>query len=667
MTDEIIIPSENSPINKKIIISEEVLDRDAKQLLQGSGSNEIFILFVNYITSQLAKENTEQMNISKQKILELTFRNKFKEQDNIDYRYSESKYKKYLEHFVKEIENSILYATDGFSLISPLDATKKDKKNKKLQINTSPKSDSFQFKNRVGDSVFFNKELKRGEEGDTNKTVREIIDSRVSQYPIKPPNTKEKTGWFLSKFDTNTSLFLEDPFLKEIKKKKNEMLSVETNEKEITITINTYKYFDHILKESGYKGLLPLTEKKTINNRIPHDVEGSFHITYLPDKKISYKKGDGLKLRNQIRTPDMSLDGTVYSGGTFSVKQEYKHNKEEVEELRTDIKATIDESDTQKAYLKGAFLKEIFGKENTNSSPKVDTLSSRTDLKGVMDTLFVPKDREITIGIYEATYTIESIDPKILNDKNKFYNFITTNTIDDKKSTKRKVERMYKEKIANLRILLKDVETNTLEGFINGGSFPIKFFEELLEELNPQNKGMKLILDSIKNKENLPIEVGDTPDDIESRLSSDDVENNSIIEENLSEEDQQLFDKNPNINSRYYQLLQTAINDFKTAAKKEIESYKSLDLNANQSKNITIPILKGTDKGAKFTELAILDATGGRRGGITSSQTNIKGRITEAGTKLADTKTKEVKEGNTISLIKRAFNKLDRFVSLIGS
>ena len=673
MVDEINIPESDSPINKKIIISSDVETRNAETLLKGYQSNEIFILFVNYLVSPLAKTQTNDMQIIRKNIIPLTVRNTFKEQDTIDYEYSGLLYKKYLQQFVNQIKQSVLYSTEPneFSLIKPKEGNKNA-----YQVNTGRGSEeNFEMKNRVSVDVFF----KSTSDNLVSKTVNEIINSNVAEYPLRPKEQLEENrgaeGWLLSRFDTNTPLMDTKDFLKtkgKDEKKRQEYLKITASDKEVTVEINTYKYFNKLLQDAGYKGLLNQEDSNFYDQdaRTKNEDEHDFYVRYLPRKNaITTKKKDkgldGLVLRNYFRPVEKDAMGSaVYSTGNFSRRKQYNHTDEDIEQLREDISATIAGNES---FLNSSLLT---GTENT--SQRIDTLSADRDIKEYIDNLFTPKDRKIEAGIYKIIYTVneEGNSEKLLEsikDKRKFNSLITTNTLDSKKRGVRNIKQKYTRYIRDIESLLEDLENNNLKDYVEGsGELPVEFFEELLNELGKERreeKGLKIILDSIKDRENLPIDAEDTIDDIEDKLLSEDIENNSIIVEDLTDE------ANEKVNSLVYNELQSVITNFIDKYKTELEIYQNeskTETDKNQNKYVTYRIL--THEKSTFEKIVILDATRGRRGGISNRPdlTTIKPRIAEAGNKKSDTKTEEVKAGNTISLLKRAMIKLEKAVSSIG-
>lgn len=673
MVDEINIPESDSPINKKIIISSDVETKNAETLLKGYQSNEIFILFVNYLVSPLAKTQTNDMQIIRKKLIPLTIRNTFKEQDKIDYEYSGLLYKKYLQQFVNQIKQSVFYSTEpnGFSLIKPKEGNKNA-----YQVNTGRGSEEkFEMKNRVSVDVFF----KSTSDNLVSKTVNEIINSNVAEYPLRPKEQLEENrgaeGWLLSRFDTNTPLMDTKDFLKtkgKNEKKRQEYLKITASDKEVTVEINTYKYFNKLLQDAGYTGLLNQEDSNFYDQdaRTKNEDEHDFYVRYLPRKNaITTKKKDkgldGLVLRNYFRPVEKDAMGSaVYSTGNFSRRKQYNHTDEDIEQLRQDISATVAGNES---FLNSSLLT---GTENT--SQRIDTLSADRDIKEYIDNLFTPKDRKIEAGIYKIIYTVnkEGNSDKLLKSiKNKrdFNSLITTNTLDSKKRGVRNIKQKYTRYIRDIESLLEDLENNNLKDYVEGrGELPVEFFEELLNELGKEKrkeKGEKIILDSIKDRENLPIDAEDTIDDIEDKLLSEDIENNSIIVEDLTDE------ANEKVNSLVYNELQSVITNFIDKYKTKLEIYQNeskTETDKNQNKYVTYRIL--THEKSTFEKIVILDATRGRRGGISNRPdlTTVKPRIAEAGNKKSDTKTEEVKAGNTISLLKRAMIKLEKAVSSIG-
>ena len=296
-------------------------------------------------------------------------RNTFKEQDTIDYEYSGLLYKKYLQQFVNQIKQSVLYSTEPneFSLIKPKEGNKNA-----YQVNTGKGSEEdFQMKNRVSVDVFF----KSTSDNLVSKTVNEIINSNVAEYPLRPKEQLEENrgaeGWFLSRFDTNTPLMDTKDFLKtkgKDEKKRQEYLKITASDKEVTVEINTYKYFNKLLQDAGYKGLLNQEDSNFYDQdaRTKNEDEHDFYVRYLPRKNaITTKKKnkglDGLVLRNYFRPVEKDAIGSaVYSTGNFSRRKQYNHTDEDIEQLRQDISATVAGNES---FLNSSLLT---GTENTS-------------------------------------------------------------------------------------------------------------------------------------------------------------------------------------------------------------------------------------------------------------------------------------------------------------
>ena len=701
MTDEIIIPASDSPVKHKIVLTEDMLTRSANELLKGNKSSKIFTYFVNFIIGRIISIETNDFNTIDENLIELTIDQNFVEQQTPSYKFSTIKYKRYLQHFVDEIKNSVLISNKQFALI-----LSKDKKN---TINSGN-----------GEKITFKKSVTLGRLFD--KTINEIINTNVASYPILPPvfgpKDISRDGWLISQFDRDGPIYDRKKVLNLFKDDNDNITTIKREGNNIILTMDTYTYFDVLLKDAGYKGLIqPKRGEKDVllvpddfeerfarppdgkedgkefwykeqnnpkskkTNTIQYDKEktdkqreGNFYITYS-DKDTTEKvlTGEGLVLKNKIKGDGT---GVAYAFGTFIDEYENPHTDADIEKLRKHIVNMTGEGFDFEKVAKLNFLKNA----KHVTAPNIDTLSRTESVNGIIDLLFTPKDRKLKVGVLTVTYKItDKIDKQTLENKDNFKRFILTNS----QSKKTKVEEgalalteKLKEKvIKEKKELLEDVKNNTLRNYINNNSqFPIIFFERLLEEIKPSwNTAKYTIYENNKKLINENIDVDDTIETIQDKLSSEDTENNSIIEEDSIEEENEDEDEikiveaetgeeeveEVEVDKSYFDILQKIINSFIKITEEQLSG-----LNVDNDKSPKIEIIKHVS--SEFTELAILDGTGGARGGISedSSQSRIYPHIS-GGKNIVQRKNQEARRLATKNAIVRQVKTLENAVKSI--
>ena len=727
MTEEIEIPAGDSPLDIMITLNESDLDKTAEELLKSVKYNHMFIYFTNYVISRLVhtRENIDDVDLIKDNLMNLTTLQEFEEKQTEEYRFSTIKYKKYLQNFVKKIKDSVLISTDGFSLIKPVNKSIKTKKqltgrNIKYRVN-SENSKSF----RLANSVLFTEPQYNYDLYE--KTIEEIMSMNVGQYPITNSNTNtaavtSRDGWFISRFDKNEPLYDGAKLLQLFKSKAN-LCKVKTVGDTLTLTIDTYNYFDKLLKEAGHKGLLRakggqsnvsdgpvLDQDKIDDNR-----KDNFHITYLTENSVNLLTGDGLYLKVQEDVPFSSrkfgtapqirgeenedyekrmknrnletdvtegVNNKVLSSGLFSSQNEYEFTRHDIEELRQHINNLAKREIN--TYAKSILLDNL--KNPNTSDEKIDSLSDDRTRKGLVDLLFTPKDKKLPIGVFSSTYKIN----KTITGKSKeeFFGFIATNSENKKKQVSRlqeqqnEIQRRSEDKhYEKVKELLDDVSENTLDKFINSqGEFPSIFFEQLIEEVNNQHT-VKII------DNNDIIDIDDTVESIQDKILEEDTESNSIIEEPYEDEEADDEDEEEDTSElltydsekdeedeeeendeSYFDKLNKLINEFKkteTDLYEEHTKSKKQSTKANLGKQRRIQIIEHTS--STFKQLAVLDATSGHRGGI-NSRGDSTDRLHSGKSKGKNIKSHvstEVNMGKTTQSIKRAFNILNSAVESI--
>ena len=703
MTDEIIIPASASPVKHKIVLTEDMLDRSANELLKGNKSSKIFIYFVNFIIGRIISSETNDFNTIDENLIELTIDQNFVEQQTPSYKFSTIKYKKYLQHFVDEIKNSVLISNKQFALV-----LSKDKKN---TINSGN-----------GEKITFKKSVTIGRLFD--KTINEIINTNVASYPILPdpvfgPKDISRDGWLISQFDRDGPIYDREKVLNLFKDDNDNITTIEREGNNIILTMDTYTYFDVLLKDAGYKGLIqPKGGEKDVllvpdnfeerfarppdgtedgkkfwykvqnnpkskkTNTIQYDKEktdkqreGNFYITYS-DKDTTEKvlTGEGLVLKNKIKGDGT---GVAYAFGTFIDEYENPHTDADIEKLRKHIFNMTGEGNDFPKVAKLNFLKNA----KHVTAPNIDTLSRTESVNGIIDLLFTPKDRKLKVGVLKVTYKITNkIDKQTLENKDNFKRFILTNSQSKKTEveegalalTEKLKEKIIKEK----KELLEDVKNNTLRNYINNNSqFPIIFFERLLEEIKPSwNTAKYTIYENNEKLINENIDVDDTIESIQDKLSSEDTENSSIIEEDSIEEEETEDEdeikiveaetgeeevEEVEVDKSYFDILQKIINSFIKITEEQLSG-----LNADNDKSSKIEIIKHVS--SEFTELAILDGTGGARGGISEDSSQSRIYPHSSGEKnIAQRKNQEARRLATKNAIVRQVKTLENAVKSI--
>tara|TARA_R110000824_G_scaffold401655_1_gene613436 strand:+ start:523 stop:2841 length:2319 start_codon:yes stop_codon:yes gene_type:complete len=291
MAEEIDIPADDSPLGERIYITEDIANRNAETLLSSpTQSNRLFVLFTNYVISRIIKVNNIPDDVDRitGSLTDLTTLHDFIEQDTENYQFSTIKYKKYLQSFVNKIENSKLISTDNFSLIQKDGAS--------FKVSSSTK-DKFSLKNSV---TFFD------EDADLDfydKTISEIMNINVAEYPIRPDKESEKyqnrdisrDGWLITRFDKDQPLYDIEKLVKLFESSAN-LCKIKKEGENITLTIDTYTYFDTLLKEAGYTGLLGIKG-------------GQRNLSRAAAKKPDGKSKDGFKIVNGKK---VKIDGKDY-------------------------------------------------------------------------------------------------------------------------------------------------------------------------------------------------------------------------------------------------------------------------------------------------------------------------------------------------------------------
>ena len=315
------------------------------------------------------------------------------------------------------------------------------------------------------------------------------------------------------------------------------------------------------------------------------------------------------------------------------------------------------------------------------TAPNIDTLSRTESVNGIIDLLFTPKDRKLKVGVLKVTYKITNkIDKQTLENKDNFKRFILTNSQSKKTEveegalalTEKLKEKIIKEK----KELLEDVKNNTLRNYINNNSqFPIIFFERLLEEIKPSwNTAKYTIYENNEKLINENIDVDDTIESIQDKLSSEDTENSSIIEEDSIEEEETEDEdeikiveaetgeeevEEVEVDKSYFDILQKIINSFIKITEEQLSG-----LNADNDKSSKIEIIKHVS--SEFTELAILDGTGGARGGISEDSSQSRIYPHSSGEKnIAQRKNQEARRLATKNAIVRQVKTLENAVKSI--
>ena len=720
MAEEIDIPADDSPLGERIYITEDIANRNAETLLSSpTQSNRLFVLFTNYVISRIIKVNNIPDDVDRitGSLTDLTTLHDFIEQDTENYQFSTIKYKKYLQSFVNKIENSKLISTDNFSLIQKDGAS--------FKVSSSTK-DKFSLKNSV---TFFD------EDADLDfydKTISEIMNINVAEYPIRPDKESEKyqnrdisrDGWLITRFDKDQPLYDIEKLVKLFESSAN-LCKIKKEGENITLTIDTYTYFDTLLKEAGYTGLLgikggqrnlsraaakkpdgkskdgkdywyKIVNGKKVKSTVPvldkdkidDNKNGNFYITYLgSENSVNVVTGDGLFLNVQEDVPFSSR-----TFGTVQQRRGEKNNEYKERMENRNLETDVTEGVNNKVLSTGIFSQQkeySFGSKNEKQNrAEIEKLSNKSNSTGLIDLLFTPKDHIITVGKFIAKYKI--IKEPTGQKENDFYNYIATNSRSEKESKKRADAKLNitsgakdrkKQYYLKLEEILNDLEQNSLEDFLGGGEFPELFFETLLEEINlpTDNTEIRLInLTSTDVKE--IINVDDTLEDIQDKLLDEDIESNSIIEDDEEVEDDEddeeievveSEDKDDedvesiiedNVDDVYYDKLQKIILTFITDAKADLLN-KDKAVSGNVGKTRKIMVIE--HQSSKFEQLATLDATKGQRGGISEDESNRRLRSSSNSKSKTGKKSEQVSRGGLKHSIARTFKTLKNSVENI--